>query len=248
MNSLFAKLNQIVTQDKQIEYNVTCATDGELKDHFFGRDSLALRLYSLLVLAKRGREREPMVSYDPDLNVMLNAGRYFTVDIGKYFDKQRQKVVSAIMDKSLGTMLLTNQYGVQEAKQRARLWTLSYSYAGGILRARAVFGRFHIMPMLPYEIVGVATVTRWIAEQIGAKHTEITWFFHELMNVRAMDFPRPDETKPLTVLPAPMDVSELLRMESKIREDTPKVNPIPMTPLPAELEEMQNDIFNKFCT
>lgn len=248
MHELYTTLSELVSEKKAIAHNVVCTTSCPLEDYFFGRNSLALRMYSICTLAKRGKSRQPMVSYDPDLQVMLNNGRYFTVDIGKYWDKQRTLALTNIMNNELGVLLFTNRYGVREAKQRARLWTLSYSYVDGLLRCRAVFGECYIMPMLPYEVVAIATITQWFAEQIGARKTEITWFFHELRNALPMEFSSPADTKGLTKVPAPIDVSELLRMESRIREDRPKVNPIPLTPLPEELEEIQNDTFTKFCT
>jgi hypothetical protein len=251
-HKLAEKLDAILQKEKHTEHNMLCETDGSLPTHFLGITpgaSLALRMYSLVVLAKRGKDKEPMVSYDPLLTVMLNGGKYFSSDLGRYFEKQRTAVLNEILAKHLGVFLFTNNYGVQRAKIRSRLWTLSLTYTDNILRARAIFGRVQIIPMLPYEIVGITTIVNWLADNIGARAINIAWFFHEVSHINPEKRNYSIEVvKGFSKLLSPLEVGELLRMESAIRENKPKINPISSVPLTTEALELQNDIYAKFCS
>lgn len=224
---------------------IVCVQPKSMGTLCFHKNTIGMRLAQLLVLAKRGKDRHPLLDYDGELQLVLNRKRFFSSALGLQFSNQRKDMIECLVKGEDATMLTTNQYGLQKAgTPRSRVWTLNVKMSKKRTSVSVVFGHCTILPAVLYDIAAVDAVAHWFAHELSAPVQEITLFFHSL---KGNGEPTMVEHKDgITKLPESAEIYELLRLEEAVRETKPSVAPVPNMPLPDQLDKLLHDVHDKW--
>lgn len=242
MNDLLTTLQKLGNSKMRLD-NFFSSTSGTAAEHSIGVKPHANRVYSLMVSAGIGKDKDPIIAYDGNLQVALNKKKFFSTNIGLHFLNQRKRVVRDVMQKPYyGTFMFSDIYGLQKARTfRPRLWTINFRIDKEVLHGTAVFGHCDLFPMLPYEILGAAWLGDWLRHETGMREVKWGWFFHSISNNKIADLrPQPmfedlyDETEAL----------EALRLEGIVRNIRPQLRPMPSIPLSGELDDFVTELFD----
>lgn len=232
--------------------NVRIVTQDEYKDHFFGANGLALRMQACLVLAGMGKSFQPLIHFDPRLRELTKGRRFFSTCVGQHFERQRARVLDDLLNPKLsyGTLIFVDDYGLQKAQNfRPSLWLCNIAVNRRInkVTVTTTFGHCVPLPLLPYEIVGIATIVQWFISNLGqVGQVEYVWDFHSISVKETVLLDQPQVI--FDTVPDVREVSEIIRLEAQMRKAKESGNklaiqPMPRFPLSEQAEQLSNDIF-----
>lgn len=203
----------------------------EYKNYWMLKENWRLMVYVFGTLIGMGKQREPMVEIDPALKKLLNKQNYFSSSIGKIWTNQQDRIYDHVNIGINSTVLFADGYNIQKAKMKVGLWTLDFNpLYNDSVDVTAIFGHVHVLPMLPYEIIGAATIIWDFAQTTGMKINSVSWMFHSIDGKTMIDEPEisDPETRLLKVPNIPT-AKDYFAAESFARSN-PFVRPMPDTP------------------
>lgn len=205
--------------------------DPKYTNYWMMKDDWRLMVYVFGTVMGMGKQRSPMIDIDPSLCTILNVQRYFSGSIGFIWERQRERIYDDVNTGISSTVLFADGYNIQKAKMKMGLWTIDINPINNHeFEAVVVFGHAHIMPMLPYEILGAATVIWDFAQVTGMSPKSISWFFHSL-DGKTLDgvVGKSQPEYRLTEVPSMPVAKEYFLAEKSAREN-PFVRPVPKDP------------------
>lgn len=220
-------------------------TKPALSNYWMIKSPLMLQLYMCMLVSGYKKQGSPLVDIDPSTKGVLNARGYFSYSLGETYFGQREAVAENLAIRKVGTYLFAPVYNLQQARTRARLWSLSMvpvrDNGKWKLFGQAVFGHCSLWPMLPYEILGAITVMHLTAEAAKLPLMAVGYMFQRLSfdNIPPKILKQIPSKHKVTedcwsTPPSETEAVEILRVESRLRRD-PNYRPNLGQPLPAHL-------------
>ena len=226
-SSLVKMLNHLIKNHEREQSVLEIDESPIYENYWFAKTGWRLKMFAYGTIAGMGKQKSPMLDVDPHLAVLLNRQKYFSSSVGLIWEKQAERIYEDISVNEQSTLLFADAYNIMNAKFRARLWTINFMPLGnGFTDIYVTFGHCGVMPMLPYEILGVATIVFDFARISNQDINRIVWYFHSL-DARVITEDIVEKYEPFEILsepPTPVVSKQMLSAEKQLR-NTPYVRP-----------------------
>ncbi len=228
---------------RNLRLETSSRTFNSVKDHSACLEGvqLAAKMFALLTLAYRGKTKDPICQYDGNLQFLLNKKGFFSTNIGMHFLNQEAFVLKDLEKNHNGTFLFIDKYAIQKADWRPRLWAVSIEKISSFFNCTVTFGHCQLLPMLPYEIIGVCVVVQSIAETLGVNNINYVWNFHSVAT-KSTNSIVPVQNM-FSKLPKRPELAEFLLIEEQLRGGKRRSHPVSRIPFSDELDLLMEEVF-----